>query len=79
MAETWRSCSEECVYLVAAGDDVARADTEVSPDVLVELGRAVDFPKPAEDVAQRGGFGPLGAVLVSAAGYRFVGVKSVRR
>ena len=40
------------VDLFAVGGDVARTDAGIAADVLVELGRAVIFPQPAEDATE---------------------------
>jgi hypothetical protein len=46
---------DEGLFVLARGD-VARPETWVTADVLVELGRAVDFPQPAKNATERGGF-----------------------
>jgi hypothetical protein len=72
-----RSVGHQPVDLIALGGDIARADAGIVADVLVELGRTVVLPEPAEDESYRAGLACLRGALIGTAGegvVNFLGV-----
>jgi hypothetical protein len=60
-----RRAGHQAVDLFAIGGDVARARAGISPDVLVELGRAVVLPQPAENDSYRASLAGFRGALIA--------------